>query len=309
MSVYSALKFDPPVIAYSALHQVRKGIDPGDYVQTMKDFHRLLREETVKMNSAWEEFRKEAVTRTLQAVRSRLLEYLSTPLKSDSEAIQNILRDRIEEYSRAVLLETPLGMIQTTEGKVVDVPAGSARNAAISGRKYLAELGFALGRPKRDIYESVFLVHGGLNLDIIEHVVRDRIGIYTPVHGKHIGEFDSYAYSAHNLVASAGMSDAGNPTYEVAFFFSKGGVHYDVFRSALKSKLESVVADFKIAHGSLWQRKLGLGSGREFVLRLQGNELDALVKAITSLPSKEDGSFLKKAFQAGHVLCKEFIRK
>jgi len=309
MSVYSALKFDSPIIAYSALHQVRKGIQPGVYIQTMKDFHRLLREETFKVNSAWEEFRKDAVTRTLQAVRSRLLEYLSTPLKSDSEAIQKILRERIEEYSRTVLVDTPLGMIQTTEGKVTDLPAGSVRSLALSGKKYLTELGFSTGRPERDIYESVFLVHGGLNLDIIEHMVRDRIGIYTPVHGKHIGEFDSYSYSAHNLVGLAGTLDGGTPKHEVAFFFSKGGVHYDVFRSALKSKLADVIDRFELPHASLWQRKLGLGSGREFVLRFQGDEPEALMEAISLLHSKEDGAFLKKAFRAGHVLCKEFIRE
>lgn len=308
MSVYSALKFESPVIAYSALHQVQKGIEPGVYVQTMKDFHRLC-EETFKVNSAWEEFRKDAVTRTLQAARSRLKEYLSTPLKSDSEAIQSILRERIEEYSRTVLLETPLGVIQTTEGRVVDLPAGSARSIALSGKKYLTELGFSTGRPKRDVFESVFLVQGGLNLDIIEHMVRDRIGIYTPVHGKHIGEFDSYSYSVHNLIDLAGTLEGGTPKHEIALFISKGEVHYDVFRSALRSKLADVIERFKLPHASLWQRKLGLGSGREFVLRFQGNEPDVLMEAISSLPSKEDGAFLKEAFQAGHVLCKEFIRE
>jgi hypothetical protein len=175
MSVYTALKCEMPIIAYSALHQVRKGIDPMVYAQTMKDFHRLLREETEKVNSAWDEFRKDAVTRTLQTARGRLLEYLSIPLKSDSEAIQNILRERIEEYSRTVLSEQSLGMIQTTEGRVVDLPAGTARNLVVSGRKYLTELGFNIGRPKRDIFESVFLVQGGMNLDIIEHIVRASV--------------------------------------------------------------------------------------------------------------------------------------
>ncbi|MEX1138892.1 MAG: hypothetical protein WEB33_01030 [Bacteroidota bacterium] len=309
MSAYSALKFEMPVIAYSAMHQVRKGIDPAVYVQTMKDFHRLLRDETGKINVAWDEFRKEAVTRTLQAARGRLLEYLSTPLKSDSEAIQSILRERIEEYSRTVLSEKPLGMIQTSEGKVVDLPTGIAKRLVLSGRKYLTELGFSMGRPKRDIFESVFLVEGGMNLDIIEHMVRDRIGIYTPVHGKHIGEFDSYAYSAHNLIVLEGELGANTSKYEMAAFFSKGGVKYDVFRSALKSKLAAVIGLKKITHGSLWQRKLGLGSGREFVLRLQGNEPAVLSEAISSLYSKEDAPFLRNALQGGHVLCKEFIQE
>ncbi|MEX2117606.1 MAG: hypothetical protein WEB37_12040 [Bacteroidota bacterium] len=309
MSVYTALKFEMPVVAYSALHQVRKGITPEVYIQTMKDFHRLLREEMANVNTAWHGFRNDAIARTLQSVRGLLLEYLNTPLKSDSEAIQKILRERIEEYSRNVFPDKPLGMILTTEGRVIYLPQGTSRTLALSGKKYLSELGFGIGRPHREIFESVFLVEGGMNLDIIEHIVRDRIGIYTPVHGKYIGEFDSYAYSAHNLVALEGELGPANTEHEMAVFFSKGGVTYDVFRSALKSKLGAVVDRHKLRHSSLWQRKLGLGSGREFVLRLQGNNSAVLAEAIGALYGSTDAPFLKDALAAGHLLCKEFIRE
>lgn len=309
MSVYSALKFEMPVIAYSALHQVRKGIIPEVYIQTMKDFHRLLREETDRVNAAWEGFKNEAAARTIQSVRSLLLEYLSTPLKSDNDAIQRILRDRVEEYSKSVLPEKGLGMILTSEGKVIDLPEGGGRSLASSGKKYLSELGFKMDRPQREVFESVFLVDGGMNLDIIEHIVRDRIGIYTPVHGKHIGEFDSYAYSAHNLVFLEGALDPGSTRYEMAVFLSKGGVKYDVFRSALKSKLAAIVDRHKLPHASLWQRKLGLGSGREFVLRVQGNDAENLADVMKSLHNDADPVFLKGALRSGHLLFKEYIRE
>jgi hypothetical protein len=200
-------------------------------------------------------------------------------------------------------------MIMTSEGRVIDLPEGSGRSLALSGKKYLLELGFNMGRPHRDVFESVFLVDGGMNLDIIEHIVRDRIGIYTPVHGKHIGEFDSYAYSAHNLVAWEGTLEPRNVGYELAVFFSKGGVKYDVFRSALKSRLATEIDRHKLPHGSLWQRKLGLGSGREFVLRLQGSDPATLAEVIKSLQGNADTAFLKEAFRNGHVLCKEYIRE
>lgn len=308
MSIYSALGFEEPTIAYTALHQVRKGLNPDVYRQTMKDFHTLLREESKKVNEAWEAFRKDSAGRAIQSARSHLLQYLSTPLKSDTDEIQRILRERIEEYSTASVSQKPLGMIQTSEGRIIDTLGKPLTKTHVaSGRRYLAELGFSGGRPRRDIYESVFVVQGGQNLDVIEHIVRDRIGIYTPVHGKHIREFDSYSYAAHNLVILLGELESKAAGFETALHCSKGGVKYDVFRSGLKELLEEIQREHEISHASLWQRKLGLGSGREFVLRLQGKDQGTLLHALAELQRGSDKPFLKQALKGGHILCKEFL--
>ncbi|HEX9615378.1 MAG TPA: hypothetical protein VGA55_07710 [Bacteroidota bacterium] len=310
MSIYTALGFDEPTIAYCALHQVRKGIAPEAYRQTMTDFHKLLRDETAKINAVWETFRNEAMARSLQSARSHLMQYLSTPLRSDAGEIQRILRERIEEYSNAALPKSPLGMLLTSEGRVIDPPVNNeSKSLAASGKRYLTELGFSTGRPQREIYESVFVVSGGQNLDVIEHLVRDRIGIYTPVHGKHIGEFDSYSYGAHNLVLLLGPLAAKDAAFEVGVFFSKGGVKYDLFRSTLKELLEAVQAEWNLSHLSLWQRKLGLGAGREFVLRIQGAELPRLLQALRALQTRAGQPFMKQPLKAAHVLCKEVIHQ
>jgi len=310
MSIYSALGFDEPTISYCALHQVRKGIQPEVYRQTMKDFHGLLREETEKVNTAWKAFRDEAVSRSIQSARSHLLQYLSTPLKSDTDEIQRILREKIQDYSNAVLSGNPLGMLLTSEGKIIDVPASATwKSLTASGKRYLTELGFSGGRPRRDVYESVFVVAGGQNLDVIEHIVRDRIGIYTPVHGKHIREFDSYSYGVHNLVLLLGPLEAKDALFEAGLYFSKGGVKYDVFRATLREMLEPAQQQFSLTHVSLWQRKLGLGVGREFVLRIQGTDMKPLLDAIKDLQSKASKPFMKQPLKGGNVLCKEMIRE
>lgn len=308
MNLPSALKFDGPRICYSALHQVRKGVPVETYVETMKDFHRLLREHTGEILTAWEAYRTEAQTRAVQSARSLLTQYLSTPLKSDADDIQRILRERLEEYEGAVAGHMRPGLIATAEGRIVDPPSLPAfRKAGASGRKLLAELGFVTTKAGTDIYESMFILEGSGNLDVLEHMVRDRIGIYTPVHGKHIGEFDAYAYNAHNLVTLHGSLDDPS-SHEVTVWFSKGGVKYDLFRTTLGESLASIVAGRKTPHASVWQRKLGLGSGREFILRLRGNDLQTLCEAVLEMQAGEKQKFLRSALQGGHLVCKEMIR-
>lgn len=307
MNIYSALRFEVPIIAYSALHQVRKGVTAEAYRKTMEDFHRLLREETEAIRKAWDAHRVEASSRAIQSARGLLTQFLSTPLKSDVDDIQRILRERLDEYGAAVSVQARPGMLSTGEGRIVESTDVSFRKLAITGRAYLSELGFHTGKGRPEIYESVFLVEGAGNLDVIEHMVRDRIGIYTPVHGKHIGEFDSYAYNAHNLVLVLGEMKPG-ATHEAAAWCSKGGVKYDVFRSALKDELERLMSKQKaLLHASVWQRKLGLGSGREFVIRLQGNDLSDLCRAVDDLRTGSKEKYVRTALAGGHVLCKELI--
>jgi hypothetical protein len=307
MNLYSALRFEIPTIAYSALHQVRKGITTEAYMQTMKDFHRLLKDETENIRRAWEAFRQEASVRTTQSVRSLLTQYLSTPLKSDTDDIERILKEKLKDYTLSVSAQVRAGILFATEGRVIEPPGlPSLKGLGLSGRKYLTELGFDSGKTRRDIFESMFVVEGGENLDVIEHMVRDRIGIYTPVHGKHIGEFDSYAYNAHNVVTLFGDLDGGG-RFEAALWFSKGGVKYDLFRSTLSESLEKIQGEGKYSSISVWQRKLGLGSGREFVLRLRGDDLPDLCHSLRRLQTDQPQKFLHSALQGGHVLCKEMV--
>jgi len=60
-----------------------------------------------------------------------------------------------------------------------------------------------------------------------------------------------------------------NATQEVTFAFSKGPVHYSDFRQAVSALMEQAGEQTPLIHASFWQRKLGLGTGKEFVLRLR----------------------------------------
>jgi len=56
---------------------------------------------------------------------------------------------------------------------------------------------------------------------------------------------------------------------EVTFAFSKGPIHYSDFRREVSALIEQVGDQINLIHASFWQRKLGLGTGKEFVLRLR----------------------------------------
>lgn len=310
MSIYSALSFDLPVISYSVLHQVRQDVLQDDYIATMKNFHEFVREESRKVTEAWNTQRTSFTAKTIHSLRAHLTPFLSTPLKSDEEEIERHLLEALDQLSKSVAAADSLGAVATIEGKIVwdENLTAPLKKLSASGRKYLTELNFDLGKNRREIFESNFVIEGGLNLDILEHIVRDRMGIYTPVHGKHIKEFDAYAYAAHNLVYLAGDHSASAGMFEAVFFFSKGETRYAPFRNGAVELLDAIKERFHLPHISLWQRKLGLGVGREFIARFRFTDTDVLHDVVSLMAAKEEKPFVRDAFLASsHMLLKELF--
>jgi hypothetical protein len=108
----------------------------------------------------------------------------------------------------------------------------------------------------------------------MEHIVRDRMGIYVGSHGAHIENVGRTSFGTYNLIYQLGevlTADLATDvaTQEVTFAFSKGPLHYSDFRRDVSALMEHVGEEMNLIHASFWQRKLGLGTGKEFVLRLR----------------------------------------
>lgn len=310
MSIYTALSFDLPLIAYSALHQVRKGVPEQEYIATMMVLHQLVREQSKNVQEEFEAQRSAIIDRTARSLRARMTPFLATPLKSDEDEIQRHFSEALRQVTEHLGASDRLGVITTAEGKVIweDHSHVVAKKLSSSGKKYLADLHFDLRKPRREIFESMFIVEGGLNLDVIEHLVRDRIGIYTPVHGKHIKEFDSYAYAAHNLVFHSGEMSYSEPMFETALFASKGGTRYAPFRNGVVEVLNTIDDRLHPYYISFWQRKLGLGVGAEFVVRIRFRDLQLLTELIGIIAAEQKKSFVQEAFlNSGSLVLKELI--
>ncbi len=308
MSIYSALSFDAPIMLYATFHQARKGVKPNDYINTMKDLHRLLHEHSEEVQRLWNQTLDATMSHTVTKLRRSLSQFLTTPLKSDEVEIEHGLREQLRDFVNETLGNSPLGVIASTEARIVvnGEEMGLPKKMAAGGKPYLKELSFYLGKGFSPIFESNFFVHGAANLDIIEHMVRDRVGIYTPVHGKHIKEFEGYSYALYNLIHLHGELKRGEERYEVALFFSKGETRYAPFRNGLVELISRLTQSHSISHASLWQRKLGLGVGREFVFRVRGDDVKSLTKVIRDLDFEEQ-PFVTDALKRGHILIKEFL--
>jgi len=163
------------------------------------------------------------------------------------------------------------GSAEETLSEAIPADPDLAKRVA-DGHEYLASLGFKAGQGP--LHETWLLFRGSIHYDIMEHIVRDRMGIYTGSHGNHIQNVGCTSFGTYNLVYQLGESltaDLANDvaTQEVTFAFSKGPIHYSDFRQEVSALMESIDGQINFVHASFWQRKLGLGTGKEFVLRLR----------------------------------------
>ena len=308
MSIYSALSISVPTINYSVLHQVRKGVETKEYVKTIHEMHAMVRAESEKVAEVWKNHVAELTASSIQSTRGSLSQFLTLPLQSDFKEVHKILEDQVNQVLGKALPSSKIGVVASTEGRFVwEVEQNGVLQSFLTrGKEYLKKLKFRTADPVSHIFESGFVVEGGLNLDIVEHIVRDRMGIYATAHGQHIRESDPFIFAAHNLAFLQGNFERGESKYEAVIHFSKGKVQYAPYRSELTELVQTAQAEFKLHHCSIWQRKLGLGAGTEFNLRLRSGDRKALREFILHLAKAKDKTLVyDPLFKNGHLLVKE----
>ena len=313
MSLYSLLDTPVPTIAYCAMHQARPEIPSEEYIKTMNEFHQRVRKESRDINAAYAKHLADTLARESQSLQNTLSHFLQTPISSDSNDVQRILVESFERFKDQILDGPPAGLDGSAESKVFFASSKKSLEKKLlrNGRSYLDGLGFTTTKGFPPIFESTFIVQGGMNLDILEHIVRDRLGIYATTHGKHIKEFDGYSYAVYNLAFARGEAPAGDAIQkctELAFYFSKPDVNHDPFRRGLAEVLEKLSDGLDVKHVSLWQRKLGLGVGREFVIRVISDKSEAAGNIIEWLDGYDDPAFVRESIiGGGHLLVKELL--
>lgn len=313
MKTYPVLDIPIPTIAYCILHQPRKGKPADEYAGTMKALHQRVQKESEEIRNAYAKGVREVVARDAQQVAGLLSQYLTTPIKSDQAEVKRIITEGVEQSLKQTGAVTELGVVWSSEGKASFPPFRKAfeRKLQQNGKAYLQELGFATDGSAGDVHESVFLVEGGVNLDLLEHVVRDRIGIYRAPHGTHLEESAAFTFSAYNLVYELGArppQERKQGLVEVAMYFSKPAVEYEEFRRSLTSGLEQHFSGDAVLHTSLWQRKLGLGKGREFILRCLCDEVKRLDGIVQWLHEENTPDILSEAMaEKGAMVLKELL--
>ncbi len=313
MKTYPLLNVPVPTISYCILHQSKKERAGDEYVNTMRALHERVQKESDEMKSACAKGVREIITREAQQVSGLLAQFLTTPIQSDRAEVRRIIAEGVEQSLNQAGLIGEVGVAWSSEGKTSFPPLKKAfeRKLQQNGKAYLQDLGFTSDGSAGDILESVFVVAGGMNLDLLEHIVRDRIGIYNAPHGTHLEESAAYTFSAYNLVYASGTlppQGQKNGLVEISVWFSKPSVEYGLFRTSLISGLEQQLARDAALYTSLWQRKLGLGKGREFILRFFCSEMNKLDGIMQWLHDSRAPDFPSDALaDKGALLFKELL--
>jgi hypothetical protein len=310
MGIYNILSSEIPMIGYSVLHQHNNSVNVKEYTNLLLDLRAKLKEESLLIRSSLDNYISDLSTKTVQTTRGNLAQFLTTPIKTDTDEIQRILRDQVIHASDQLLPKRSYGLFGGYEAKYIidlhqdDLP----RPRMIRGRSFFQNAGFGIGRNTSTIFESIYLLQGAVNLDILEHLIRKGIGIYDSIHGKTINAYDVMACSLQNLIFLDGTLDLDFDRFELQLNFAKGTTPYDIFNRELINSVDFFRSEIHSLNISIWQRKLGLGIGEEYTLRIRTKDRLTLRAVIAAAKRYLRGiNPISEAIAAGFWFIKELV--
>jgi hypothetical protein len=274
MDVYRALNVDVPQLLFTVLHQAGPTVSDEEFIRTVTALQLDIRKQVLEVGEQLHKWLLHQYSQQAEETVQKLQRLGILSEQADMGEVQKILERDYSRLGSRVGSETVLGMqgsAEETFSEAVPTDPDLAKRVA-DGHEYLASLGFKPGQGP--LHETWLLFRGSIHYDVMEHIVRDRMGIYVGSHGDHIDHVGRTSFGTYNLVYQLGedlTADLVNDvlTQEVTFAFSKGSIHYSDFRQEVSALMEHVGGQMNLIHASFWQRKLGLGTGKEFVLRLR----------------------------------------
>ncbi len=274
MDIYRALNADVPQVLFTVLHQAKPTVSEEDFTRTSIALHMDIRRQMEVVNEELHQWLQRQYTQHTEETVQKLQRLAVLKADADLKQVQEAL---IRDYARlgsrigtASLLGLE-GSAEETYREEAPSDLDLARRFA-NGREYLESLGFKLGQ---DVLHEAWLVfRGSIHFDVIEHVMRDLLDIHQDSYNGHREHVARASFSTYNLIYQLGeaLTDPiahDTATQEVTFAFSKGPIQYSPFRQEVAGLLEYVADKVPLVHASFWQRKLGLGAGKEFMLRLR----------------------------------------
>jgi hypothetical protein len=277
MSIDALLGIPVPRVAYVLLHQPASGTPRADYEAVMREMHLRLVEESAALVARRAKLLREVSAREAQMLRGTLTSFIQTPIQSDDEDVRKIFVEYFDRCVDQAAGPGAGGVIASSEGMIVPAPPlPGLHQAETAGRRHLKDLCFASGKNAPRIYESVFEVDGGRSLDVLEHLVRDRMGIHAGTHGRHVEGHAMFVVAAYNRILHAAPAPPPAAWGEAVLSFGKPAMTYDDFRTSLGLVVRALQDVPGIDALAVWQRKLGLGRGHEFVLRSGLRDPDAV---------------------------------
>jgi len=279
MDIYRALNADVPQLLFTMLYQADPMVSDEDFTRAVIALHMDIRRRAQAVDEELHHWLQKQYTQQAEETVQKLQRLAALKEDVDLKQLQEaLIRDYMRLGSRigSVSLLGIQGSAEETLSEEAPLDEDLARHFA-DGREYLNSLGFKPGQGP--LHETWLLFRGSIHYDVIEHVMGDLLGIYRGRQSDPIAHIGHTVFSTYNLIyqIGEGLTDDLAPDaaiQEVTFAFSKGLIEAKLapahpFHQEVAGLLEQIAGETHVLHASFWQRKLGLGPGKEFVLRLR----------------------------------------
>lgn len=283
MDVYRTLDLAVPQLLFTMLHQAGPTVSEEELTRTVTALHLDIRHQAQEIGEELHHWLEQQYTQRAEET-VRQLQHLS-----DLEQVRETLLRDYQRLGSDISTESVLGMQGSAEEafreEAPSHPDLAGRFA--DGREYLASLGFKPGQGS--MHEAWLLFRGSIHYDIMEHIVRDRMGIYRGSYGAHIQHVTRTMFRTYNLIHQLGeplIANLAQDAQEVTLAFNKGPIQYNAFRQEVRVLMEYVVEQTYLMHASFWQRKLGLVLQPHLCDRMKGKKTEE--EEMEVFPSIED---------------------
>src|SRR5260370_36260248 len=231
MDVYRALNADVPQLLFTVLHEAGPTVSNEDFTRTVTALHLEIRRQAQEVGEALQQWLQQQARQEAEETARKLQRLGLLADTASVEAAQQAVERDFRRFASRAGSESLLGMQGSGEevfSETMPLDDDLARRVA-DGHEYMASLGFKPGQGP--LHEAWLLFRGSLHYDVMERVVRDRMGIYKGTHGAHIENVARTSFGTYNLIYHLGESLTADlviaaQTQEVTVAFSKSPVHY-----------------------------------------------------------------------------------
>ena len=273
MSIFADLGIPSTVVSFSLIEQNAPGVDPAEFRASREELLARMRTESEALKEAFANSLAEVRMKTAQVARGSLNQYLSTPIKSDNEDVQRIIKDAFEKYTEQILPSVNVGLDSSWfsafigDGSLLNssskVPP-LVRNLLSGGKRELQRLGFKKGRASGSMYETVYLMRTGMSLDALEYLMAKSFS-----GDEQRRSVSSSRGSLGTLLSSSGDSAQTKSLWEATIIPAIDGSVNPEFVAGFEDVSQQLMKEFNVHHLSLWRNKMLMTEEKPFVVRIR----------------------------------------
>ncbi|MGA7160487.1 MAG: hypothetical protein WBZ48_05755 [Bacteroidota bacterium] len=312
MSIFTELGIPSRTISYSMVYQARPVIEIVEFKKVINESLRNTLMDAALLRDAFQSSLIEARMKSAQVSQGALNQYLSTPIKSDNEDVRRIIKEALEKYSDQILPTAKIGIEAAWNSNIVGdaIIVGSQTKLSVlvrkmlsSGKRTLGHLGFSRGKSSSTIFETVYLLETGINVDLLEYVLRKSASVLD------ISRNVERTWSGiHTIVASAGVGEQTASLWEASLYPQILGMNNNEFIAEVEKIFEQLSKEFNLHQLSLWQKRFTFRDEDGFTIRVRMIPDQKLLFEIVKWLASTENVQLKQALTANAALIvKEII--